>query len=196
MLFFNWCFHRMLPTEQQQKQVYCCMCMEAYLFPFVDGDIWLQTAYHILPTMFRELLETIRHILMHSDSGLGKQTDLVQVKALPFQSIKAKLRELKYPKRALQMHHSHNPFLSLSLIMTLGDMYREREVEPANFVWHRLQSKTCSLPQLNHQRLGFISQFVVRMLCHEMLLLNLSQLLNKILWSNNLVISFQQYKLS
>lgn len=48
------------------------------------------------PTMFRELLETIRHILIHSDLDLGKQKDLMQVKVLPFQSIKAKLWELKY----------------------------------------------------------------------------------------------------
>ena len=51
---------------------------------------------HPHPITFRELLETIRHILIHSDLDLGKQKDLTLVKALPFQSIKAKLRELKY----------------------------------------------------------------------------------------------------
>lgn len=60
---------------------------------------------HPPPTTFRELLETIRHILLHSDLGLRKQKDLFQVKARPFPSIKAKLRELEYVEWALQLQH-------------------------------------------------------------------------------------------
>lgn len=75
--------------------------------------------------MFRELLDTIRHILIHSNLGLGKQKGLVQARALPFQCIKEKLRELKYLEGAPWLHHSHNASLSLSLIMKLGDIQRK-----------------------------------------------------------------------
>lgn len=67
--------------------------------PFVDGDIWLQKPIcspYLHPTMFRELLEAIRHIPIYSYLGLGKQNDIIEVKALPFESITAKLWELKY----------------------------------------------------------------------------------------------------
>ena len=50
--------------------------------------------------MFREFLETIRHTHIYADLGLEKQKDLIQMKALPSRSIKAKLWELKYLKGA------------------------------------------------------------------------------------------------
>ena len=60
-------------------------------------------SHYLHATMFREFLKTIRHTHIYADLGLEKQKDLIQVKAVPSQSIKAKLWELKYLK-ALPHH--------------------------------------------------------------------------------------------
>ena len=189
----------MLPTQKQQKQVYAYVSM-IYRYRNICVHTWIGTSGFRQPVMLspcprpphhgQRALETIRHIPPYSDLGLGNQKDHIQVKALLFQSSKAKLQELKYLERALQLHHSHNPFLCLSLIMRLGDMYREREVGPPNFIQHPLQSKTRILPQLSRQQLRFISQFIAvtcisQNALHDTILLNLTWLLNKIFWSNN-----------
>lgn len=63
--------------------------------------LWIGTSGFRQPVIFspppypphhgQRALETIKHSLLYSDLGLGKQKDHIQVKALLFQNSKAKL---------------------------------------------------------------------------------------------------------
>ena len=74
--------------------IYCCTCTETYLFHLWMGMFGFRQfiCYPAsTPIMFRELLETIRPFWCVP----GKQKDIIEVKALPLESIKNKVKVSK-----------------------------------------------------------------------------------------------------